>query len=191
MADVNVEIKDEAGLSSATEDAVSPGPDETVELNLRKAVDGSIMIFDHMDIDIVLVPESKKIITMPKDLMTDDVYETQNHLFKHLTRKGLIEYDSIRGGNVYGAFEAKLLESIFEQSDPLQLTILQISKWIDEERPFFESERAYLEREEERLLEPEEEDSTKLGEVPHSSKKGSIRPGWIRGPYGIYDLYRV
>ncbi len=191
MADVNVEIKDEAGLSSATEDAVSPGPDATVELNLRKAVDGSIMIFDHMDIDIVLVPESKKIITMPKDLMTDDVYETQNHLFKHLTRKGLIEYDSIRGGNVYGAFEAKLLESIFEQSDPLQLTILQISKWIDEERPFFESERAYLEREEERLLEPEEEDSTKLGEVPHSSKKGSIRPGWIRGPYGIYDLYRV
>lgn len=191
MAEISVDIKDESGLAPETEDAVSPSADATVELNLRKAIDGSIMIFDHVDIDIVLVPESRKIITMPKDMMTDDVYETQNHLFKHLTRKGLIEYDSIQGGNVYGTFEARILESAFEGSDPLQLTILQVSNWIDDERPFFESERAYLEREEERLLEPEEEASTKLGEVPHSSKKGSIRPGWIRGPYGIYDLYRV
>ena len=35
-------------------------PQATVLLNARKSIDGNIMIFDHMDIDIVLVPRTKK-----------------------------------------------------------------------------------------------------------------------------------
>lgn len=169
------------------------GTQASMKMVARSAVDGSIMVFDHPDIDIILMPDKGKVLTLPKDLMTDDVYETQSHLFKHLTKKGLIEYDSIRGGNVYGSLEASLQRSVTEGEggNPAQLTLFQIGKFIEDERPYFESERAYLEQEESRLLEPESEDTTELGEVPHASTKGSIRPGWIRGPFGIYDMYRV
>jgi len=190
---INITVQDEGGPESSP-DANEGAPPETqtsIELVARSANDGSIMIFDHPDIDIILIPEKMKIVTLAKDLMTDDVYETQNHLFKHLTRNGIIEYDSIRGGNVYGSFEASMPESVHEGTNAIQLALLQISKFIDDERPYFESERAYMEKEEDRLLDPGPEDSTELGEVPHASTKGSIRPGWIRGPFGIYDMYRV
>ena len=190
---INITVGEEE-KSDASPDANEGAVPETqasIKMVARSANDGSVMIFDHPDIDIILMPEKMKIVTLPKDLMTDDVYETQNHLFKHLTRNGIIEYDSIRGGNVYGSFEAAIPESVHEGTNAIQLALLQISKFIDDERPYFESERAYLESEEERLLDPGPEDSTELGEVPHASTKGSIRPGWIRGPFGIYDMYRV
>ena len=40
------------------------------------------------------------------------------------------------------------------------------------------------------LTEPTPVDSTPLGEVPQEPTKGSIRPGWIRGPYGMSIMYR-
>ena len=40
------------------------------------------------------------------------------------------------------------------------------------------------------LTEPTPADSTPLGEVPQEPVKGSIRPGWIRGPYGMNIMYR-
>jgi len=169
-------------------------PGETqlsVKLNMRKGSDGSVMIFDHEDIDIIILPEKSKIVALPKDLITDETYETQNQLFKHLAKKGVIEYDSIKGASVYGAFEATIQKSVFEGANPIQLTILQIAKFIEDERPYFEAEKAYFDREEKKLLDPDTDDSTDLGEVPHEETKGSLRPGWIRGPYGIYDMYRV
>ena len=36
----------------------------TLSLNARKSLDGNIMIFDHQDIDIVVMPEKNKIITI-------------------------------------------------------------------------------------------------------------------------------
>ena len=169
-----------------------PGEKQTsMELNLRKGVDGSVMIFDHEDIDIIILPEQNKIVALPKDVLTDEVYDTQNHLYKHLAKKGIIEFDSIKGGSVYGALEAMMQKSAFEGLNSIQAAIFQIGKFIEDERPYFESERAYFDREEKKLLEPGEEDTTELGEVPHEETKGSLRPGWIRGPYGIYDMYRV
>ena len=132
------------------DDQKSPKPGEkqtSMDLNLRKGVDGSVMIFDHDDIDIVILPEQGKIVALPKEVLTDEVYDTQNHLFRHLAKKGIVEFDSVKGGNVYGAIEAVIQKSAFE--------------------------------------------STELGEVPHEETKGSLRPGWVRGPYGIYDMYRV
>ena len=163
----------------------------SMQLNMRKSADGSVMIFDHDDIDIIISPEKSKIVALPKDLITDETYETQNQLFKHLAKKGIIEYDSVKGGSVYGAFEAIIQKSAFEGANPIQLAIFQVGKFIEDERPYFESEKAYFEREEKKLLDPDEESSTELGEVPHEETKGSLRPGWVRGPYGIYDMYRV
>ena len=59
-----------------------PKPIErTFELKIRKSLDGNLMIFDHADIDIVIMPTQNKILTMPKETMTDAAYGAQNRLF--------------------------------------------------------------------------------------------------------------
>ena len=54
--------------------------------------------------------EKKKILTLPKELITDQVYGAQNRLFSYLRKKGIINFDSIQGGNVYGSMEGLMLE---------------------------------------------------------------------------------
>ena len=52
-----------------------------ISLKARKTLDGKIMIMDHRDIDIVIDTKGKKIITFPKEAMTDEVYDSQNKYF--------------------------------------------------------------------------------------------------------------
>ena len=82
-----------------------------IELDIRRTLDGDIMIFDHADIDIVVMKEKQKIVSFPKDMMSEVVYGAQDRLFKFLRRKGLIKIDSIIGGSIYGSLEADLLSS--------------------------------------------------------------------------------
>ena len=118
----------------------------------------------------------------------DKVYKTQNRLFEFLAKKGLISYGSIQGGNVFGSLEATLLESVDEKIDPFHVALFLIENFMKKERPYFADD--FEEEEEEYLLNPSEEDSTELGEVPHEEKKGSLVPGWVRGPYGMTTFYR-
>ena len=73
-----------------------------LELNIRKALNGDLMIFDHGDIDIVLSPDGNKIVTFAKENMSDTVYGAQNRLFTFLRKKGVIVPESVQAGNVYG-----------------------------------------------------------------------------------------
>ena len=57
-----------------------------LEMDMRKSVNGDLMIFDHGDIDIVLSPSSNKVVVFPKDTMNDLVYGAQNRLFAHLRK---------------------------------------------------------------------------------------------------------
>ena len=43
------------------------GPQATVELKARKALDGSLLIMDHKKIDIAVMPEQMKVVTFPND----------------------------------------------------------------------------------------------------------------------------
>ena len=167
-----------------------PEPQVTIELNARKTLDGNIMIFDHEDIDIVVMPKEKKVISLAKDSMTDKVYDAQDRLYKFLRKKGVVDMATIQGGNVYGSIEAKLLESVNEKVSPIEVALFSIDKFIAEEKPYFYSE---LEREQDEvdlLTNPDAESSTELGEVPHEEQKGSLVPGWVRGPYGMTSYYR-
>jgi|TARA_B100000287_G_scaffold144547_1_gene136404 hypothetical protein len=159
----------------------------TLELNARKSMAGDIMIFDHADIDIVLVLKEGKVLTFPKDIMSEVVYGAQNRLFTFLRTKGLIKYESIQGGNIYGSMEALIQES--ESFNPVDMTLINVSKWIGSERPYFEYVDSYEDMDAERMLNPDNLDSTELGEVPHEEEKGSIRPGWMRDPYSLNYLY--
>ena len=154
--------------------------DISVKLNARKSIDGNVMIFDHIDIDIVMMPEKKKIVAFPKEMVSDTVYGAQNRMFDFLVKKGIILPETVRGGNVYGAIEGIYPES--KSADTTNIVLLSLSKFIDEERPYFAYDKQYQQQEIDRLAEPDDENSTELGEVPHSRQKGSI----TRDTHGRY-----
>ena len=162
-------------------------PQLSMELMARRTLDGNVMIFDHKEIDIVLMPTKKKILAFAKDRMSAEVYEAQDRLFHFLRRKGVIEVDSIQGGNIYSSMEAKIAES--KDYNPFQIALFSVGKFIEEERPYFEYERAFERAEEERLTEPGPEDSTDFDPERHAHTKGSLRPG-VK-PYGIAAVYRI
>ena len=77
-------------------------------VNMREALNGDLMFMDHKDIDIILMKEKKKIVAFPKDLMSEVVYGAESRLMEHLRKKGIVQYDSIQSGNVYGSLEGKI-----------------------------------------------------------------------------------
>jgi hypothetical protein len=152
------------------------------EMNARRSLDGNIMIFDHIDIDIVYAPGTKKVLTFAKQMQSDAVYAAQNRMFDYLMRHGVVIPESIRGGNIYGSMEAQVPEPAGDL-DATKVVIMSIGKFLEEEKPYFMYEKAYKENEMEDLVEPEAEDSTELGEVPQAAKKGSI--GQLRGYWNV------
>ena len=160
----------------------------SVVLQARRTLDGNVMIFDHKDIDIVVMPGKKKIISFAKDIYGDAVYEAQDRLFKYLARKGVVGHESVQGGNIYSSMEAKILES--KDYNSVQIALFSIGKFMEEEKPYFEFEKTYDEEFEKRLSDPGPEDSTDFDpEKYHGAEKGSIRPG-VR-PFGIANIYRL
>ena len=160
----------------------------TIRLLIRKTIDGNIMISDHPDVDIVIMPKTKKITVFPKEKITDKVYDIQDRFFKFLASNGVVVLNSVQNGSVYGSMEATYPES--EESSALETVLYVISKHIQEESQYFNIDDDFEEEFEKSLTEPDEDDSTELGEVPHADQKGSIRPGYIYSPYGISSLYR-
>jgi hypothetical protein len=156
------------------------------ELNMRSALNGDILIFDHKDIDIVLMVEKKKIVAFPKDLMSEVVYGAESRLMEWMRKNGIIEYDSIQGGNVYGSLEGKIHEST--ERDSIKSTIFQLSEWIQSESPASKMMKGHDDMIQDELLEPDQEMSTELGEVPHEEEKGSIRRFGMFDPY-LYGKY--
>jgi hypothetical protein len=156
------------------------------KLNLRRALNGDLMIFDHNDIDIIVMTEKNKVVAFAKDLMTEVVYGAESRLFEFLRTKGIIAHDSIQGGNVYGSLEGTILES--KELDAIKATIYEISQWMKEERPYFESIEGHEEMMNDYLLDPDEENSTELGEVPHEDEKGGILQRGMFAPY-LYGRY--
>ena len=163
----------------------------TLEMNIRKALNGDLMIFDHGDIDIVVSTTGNKIVAFPKETMNDLVYGAQNRLFKYLHTRGVVIPESIKAGAFFGSFEAELYKPFKESLSSAKLALVNISEFITEERPYFESTEAIVAMSDDELVHPDKEDSTELGEVPQRDQQGSIRPGYIRSPYALNYLYTV
>jgi hypothetical protein len=174
-------IKITVGSEEAPVAEAPKKPIAKVELQIRRTLDGDLLISDHADIDIIVMKKKKKIVAFPKDIMSEVVYGAQDRLFKFLAKKGLIQIHSVQGGSIYGSIEGEFLTS--EEYDPISLSIINIEKWIDSERPYFEFVEEYEQMDKDRFADPDEEDSTELGEIPHQTTKGNIRPGYNFGPY--------
>jgi len=164
--------------------------EETIQLQARKSLAGDIMIYDHDDIDIVIMPSKRKILTFAKEYYGDHVYEAQNRLFKFLMRRGVIDYESVQGGNIFNSMEAKIQES--KQYNEIQHTLLAVSRFMDEERPLMRFEKAFDEEEEDRLNDPPPGEYTEWDPSKyHAEKKGSINRGQM--PFGMSTaaVYRL
>lgn len=159
----------------------------TVSLKIRKTSDGKLIIYDHKNIDIVISPNDHKLITFAKNKMGDGVYATQNSLMKFLVKKGVIIPESIRGGNIYSAIEAKYPEEGIDGINPFQALLFGIYKWLVEEKPKNEFEEEFEEEFEKYLYEPDKENSTELGEIPQKSKQGTIGKNDFYFPRFIYE----
>lgn len=187
---INIKIGDQA---SPEEESIKIAiKDPTIKerynfkLELRRTLNGDLLIFDHADIDIVVLKEKKKIVAFAKDIMSEIVYGAENRLFEHLKKRGIIAYDSIQGGNVYGSLEGTLLDS--KDIDSVKAALYQISEWITTERPYFESTQAHDDMMDDATLDPDADNSTELGEVPQEEEKGSILQHNLFAPY-LYGRY--
>jgi len=155
----------------------------------RKAVNGDLMIFDHDLIDIVVSREKLKISTFPKEVISEETYHTQEALLKLLAKNGVLDRSTIRSGAVFSSLEAEILESPDEDISPFQLTLLEVFNFLQEEEPNIKSREIYKDTLQNFFLDPKDEDSTELGEVPHREKKGSA-DHQVR-PYGYQYMYSI
>ena len=172
-------IEQDNNLDSKVVQSAAPKSNIKMDMKIRRTLDGSIMIFDHINIDIVINSNKMKVTCFCKGDFSDHAYAAQNRIFEFLVKKGIIDPTSIRGANVYGSFEGEILKPM-EDIPVDQIVILNIGKWIEEEKPQMEFDKKYEQNFEDYLTEPEDEDSTELGEVPHEEEKGTIPKTDIR-----------
>ena len=165
-----------------------PKADIHFKLQVRKTLAGDYIITSHPQIDIIYSPEKNKITSFTKEKIDNCGYGSHNSLYDRMYRRGIIDIDSVTGGNIYASFEAKVLEPKAERDDIIPLILMNISQWIDEDREKYDFVQDFRDLEQEELLEPDKEESTELGEVPHSPEKGSMSrfPLKMYSPYSYY-----
>ena len=181
-------IKVAVGTPAPAEPVAPPEPPApSVSMEVRTTLDGNNAIYDHADLDIVVIPEKKKVLAMPKNEMNDEVYGAQDRLFHYLRGKGVVTEDSIHNGNVYGSMQAKFPESS-DGRNPVEVVVFSIGKFLEEEKPYYMHDTALEADLQARTLEPSGEESTALGEIPHQPDKGAgiVFPA-IKSYYRVYE----
>ena len=180
---VVVKIQDQQVEVSEEEKSSKP---IVLNMHARKNLNGDIMIFDHNDIDIIILKEKNKIVAFAKDMLTDNVYGAESRMFEFLRKKGIVAYDSIQSGNIYGSMEGTILKS--EKINEIDASLANIAEWMKSEKPFMDSLEAHDDLMDDALLNPDDEHATELGEVPHEEEKGSILQKNMFAPY-LYGRY--
>jgi hypothetical protein len=162
------------------------GPKFTkVKLNARKTLDNNIVIYDHPLIDIVIIPSKNKVFTIPKDTPNSDTYPAQDRFFKFLDKKGVLVKGTIRSGAILNSLESFYPPS--DKVDVMQVILLLTKRFLEKEMEFINIAKNYEENVEDMYVNPDEEDTTELGEVPQKPRKGHVNI--YQTAYGI--LYRV
>jgi hypothetical protein len=162
---------------------------EIKNLDIKRSLSGQIMVFNHIDMDIVLDEKQGKITAYTKKDFGELVYKSQNRLFDFLFRKGVVFPESVKGSNVFGALEGAYPTD--GSADNLtEIVLFNIANFMQEEQGYIKSFEHVDDMEDERLLHPDKEDSTELGEVPQEEKKGTLSPGNPGYYYGLAGMYR-
>ena len=180
MADIHITIDDEGTGEELQKYAF--------KLDVRKTLNGDIVVRDHPDIDIVVMVEKNKIVAFPKETLNDEVYLTQDKLFDFLSKKGVVSPEDVVGGSLHGSIEAEILEN--PSLNVVNICLMTIAKFIEEERPYFEYAEKFEKEQEKRLTAPSEAESSEFDPSRHADIKGTLQPIYIRSPYGMSFTYR-
>ena len=164
------------------EESKPESKEDSLKMNLRArtALDGAVMITDHFIIDVVIYPDAQKVTAFPKTTYTDEVYATQNRFFEHMMKSGIVDRESIQAGAVHGTLEGLILQPKQKETPVMELTLLNVGKFIEKEKPEYIFQSVYDHEVDDLYVEPSEEDTTELGEVPQAANKGSIQPYFVR-----------
>jgi hypothetical protein len=187
---MTLKVKIGSAIDDGQTDAeVAQRPGIKVRLDVRKTLGGNLIIGDHPDIDIVIMPAKNKILTLAKKLKSGTVYGAQNRMFEFLQARGIVEPDSIQGGNVFASLEGTIPEA--PELPAIKIAIINIAKWLEQEQPALDFVEEYEQEVTDDYTDPDKEYSTELGQVPQAADKGSIKPSLVRGPYGLslYNYY--
>jgi len=157
-------------------------PQATIRLEITKSLSGDLIIKEHPTIDIFILPNKNKIVTFPKHGFGDRAYEAQKETLVELSYRGVLDRNSIQGGMVYGALEAKILDN--EQVSPVQVLLYELEGILRTNKSDFEVSQEYEDDIEDRFLEPSDEDSTEHGEVPPEEER---RKKELDKPYYSYS----
>ena len=159
------------------------------KLDMKRTLAGQIMVFNHIDMDIVLDEAGAKVTAYSKKDFGELVYKSQNRLFDYLFKKGVIFPESIKGSNVFGAIEATYPKEA-KVENLTEIVLYNIAEFMKEEESYISSFEFVDTEEDKRLLHPDKKDSTELGEVPQEDKKGTLSPGYPGYYYGLAGMYR-
>jgi len=160
-------------------------PQATVALQVTKTLDGNILINDHSKMDIVIVPSSKKIVTIPKPFADHNIYDYQRDLMDALFKGGVIKYDSIQGGSCYGMLEGILSDN--DEVDSVQVALLEIERYLQKSAASSVTGEEYDAHIEDRFTDPTDEDSTEWGSVkPEQDEPNHSSPSsaYVYSGYG-------
>jgi hypothetical protein len=163
-------------------------PDIQFNLHVRKTLAGDYIMAGHPQIDIVYSPEKSKITSFTKEKIDNCGYASHDSLYKRLYKRGIVDIDSVIGGNIYSSFEASVLEPKTQSENLIPIVLMNISEWIEEDSEKYNFVHDFKDLEEEELLEPDKDSSTELGEVPQAPEKGSMSryPLKMYSPYAYY-----
>ena len=182
-------VAEDAGTSGGIKIKITQDDVPKIEMVARRALNGDIMVFEHDLIDIVVSPSKKKVVAFPKERLERETYPVQDRFFNFLAKKGVLDRSSVQGGNIFSSMESELFESTIEGVDAVQSALFATSLFLEEEMPDIMARRHLQHDLMTYHLDPSEEDSTELGEVPQKDKKGSL-DSRVR-PYGYQYLYSI
>ena len=162
---------------------------KTVSFEARQALNGDLLIFDHDLVDIVVSREKAKVTIFPKKETTEEVYHTQDRILSKLAKAGVLDRTSLRAGSVFSSMEGTMEESVINGVSAFQMVLSELYDFIQDEIPEIKSRKLYKTQLQDFFLDPEEEESTELGEIPHKDKKGAL-DHQVR-PYGYQYMYSI
>jgi hypothetical protein len=157
-------------------------PQATIRLEVSKNMNGDLIVKEHPMIDIYILPEKNKIVTFPKSGFGDQAYTAQRSTLMELVEGGVLDRNSIQGGMVYGALEAKILTS--EEVSPVQVLLYELDRIVKNSKNDFQTAHDYEEDVEDRFLNPSDEESTDYGEIPPEEER---RKKEMDKPYYSYS----
>tara|TARA_R110000824_G_scaffold162293_4_gene337956 strand:+ start:415 stop:942 length:528 start_codon:yes stop_codon:yes gene_type:complete len=163
-------------------------PVERILLKAKKTIDGNIIISDHPEMTILILSDKSKIVSLPKEELDDELYDSQKRLFDFLVANGVIDFDTVQDGNLFMSREATIPE-VKESGDKIQYCLYAISNFLKKEMPFYKNMEEFEKEMEANLLEPEVDEYTEFDASKHHDTKGTLPPRFIK--YGIHSIYRV